>query len=80
MSLQRTVSIRVTAAALRTVDKYGGLDEYLVRYPRAAEESDVAAELRQAILAARIAAGPQAPRAKLPAGAPLAAQIAADQA
>ncbi|KAL4857787.1 54S ribosomal protein L24 [Chlorella vulgaris] len=48
--LARMVPLRVTAAALRTIDKVGGLDAYILNTPDKKLQSDVAIELRTKML------------------------------
>ncbi|PSC73390.1 54S ribosomal mitochondrial [Micractinium conductrix] len=44
--LQRMVQLRVTAAALRDIDKVGGIDAYILNTPDKKLQSDVALDLR----------------------------------
>ena len=53
--LGRTVSLRVTTSAIRTVEKHGGLDAYLMQ-ARNAELADEARELKREMLAASASA------------------------
>uniref|UniRef100_A0A7S1X5A8 Large ribosomal subunit protein bL28m n=1 Tax=Tetraselmis chuii TaxID=63592 RepID=A0A7S1X5A8_9CHLO len=52
-TLQKMIPFTVTTAALRTIDKMGGLDNYLLKTPEHKLGSDVGMKWRQAILAAR---------------------------
>lgn len=54
-ALGRAVRVRVTAAALRNVDKAGGLDRYLVGASPAELGGDMGEGLRAAVLEARAA-------------------------
>lgn len=49
-ALQRQVLVDVTPAALKQMDRVGGLDMYLLTQPVAAQASLVAGQLRQLIL------------------------------
>jgi len=53
--LGRTVSLRVTTSAIRTVEKHGGLDAFLMQ-ARNAELADEARELKREMLAASASA------------------------
>ncbi|KAL6783865.1 MRPL28 [Auxenochlorella protothecoides x Auxenochlorella symbiontica] len=48
-ALERSVRVRVTASALRTIDKYGGLDGYLLNHAEEELDSDLGARLQQEI-------------------------------
>ena len=52
--LGRKVSLRVSTSAMRTVEKHGGLDAFLLQ-ARNAELSEVAQQLKREIIAARAA-------------------------
>jgi large subunit ribosomal protein L28 len=49
MSLQKFVRLRVTAAALRTIDKHGGLDGYLLKTKDKDLHSDVGLLLKRQV-------------------------------
>ena len=53
--LGRTVSLRVTTSAIRTVEKHGGLDAFLMQ-ARNAELADEARQLKREMLAASASA------------------------
>jgi len=53
--LGRTVSLRVTTSAIRTVEKHGGLDAFLMQ-ARNAELADEARALKREMLAASASA------------------------
>ena len=53
--LGRTVSLRVTTSAIRTVEKHGGLDSFLMQ-ARNAELADEARALKREMLAASASA------------------------
>ncbi|KAK9813979.1 hypothetical protein WJX73_007728 [Symbiochloris irregularis] len=55
-ALDRMIRLRVSTTALKTIDKYGGLDRYLLATPDRRLQSDVGAELRQKIQAVLAAA------------------------
>lgn len=50
-ALNQNVSLRLTAAAIRTIDKHGGLDEFMSNYKKHKEFSNSAAKIRKAIKA-----------------------------
>jgi large subunit ribosomal protein L28 len=50
--LNRKVSLKITANAIRTIAKHGGLDEFLNNYKRHKEFSAPLAKLRKAVKAA----------------------------
>ena len=52
--LDRQISLRVSTSAMRTVEKHGGLDEYLLQ-ARNAELAVEARELKRKIAAAKLA-------------------------
>ena len=54
-NLGRTVSLRVTTSAIRTVEKHGGLDAFLMQ-ARNAELADEARALKREMLAASASA------------------------
>lgn len=49
--LGRDVSLRVTTTGLRTIDKHGGLDNFMLTYKKVTAFSTDALNLRQEILA-----------------------------
>ena len=53
--LGRTVSLRVTTSAIRTVEKHGGLDSFLMQ-ARNAELADEARALKREMMAANASA------------------------
>ena len=53
--LNRKVSLRVSTSAMRTVEKHGGLDAFLLQ-ARNAELADEAQQLKREIVAAQAAA------------------------
>ncbi|EFN56127.1 hypothetical protein CHLNCDRAFT_144754 [Chlorella variabilis] len=57
--LARMVPLRVTAAALRDIDKVGGIDAYILNTPDKQLQSDVAVDLRQRMLRRLLASGRQ---------------------
>jgi large subunit ribosomal protein L28 len=58
-ALGQSVSLRITAATLRTIDHNGGLDNYLMSV-HSARLSDEARALKRRIVKARLAAQPAA--------------------
>lgn len=50
-ALERNVQLKVTAYALRCIDKAGGLDRYLLKTPDQALASDIGSKLRSEIIA-----------------------------
>ncbi|KAL4448563.1 hypothetical protein ABPG75_005782 [Micractinium tetrahymenae] len=48
--LDRMVQLRVTTAALRNIDKAGGIDAYIMNTPDSKLQSDAAVELRQRMI------------------------------
>lgn len=57
--LDRRISLRCTAHALRCIDKAGGLDAYILNTPDKKLGSDVGAELRKEMLAAKMVPPPR---------------------
>ncbi|BDA43120.1 probable 50S ribosomal protein L28 at N-terminal half [Coccomyxa sp. Obi] len=53
-ALDRMVRLNVTTAAMRTIDKYGGLDAYLLETPDEKLASDVGSKLKEQIRAALV--------------------------
>lgn len=53
-ALDRMVRLNVTTAAMRTIDKYGGLDAYLLETPDKKLASDVGTKLKEQIRAALV--------------------------
>ncbi|CAL5221729.1 g3978 [Coccomyxa viridis] len=51
-ALDRMVRLNMTTAALRHIDKVGGLDNYILNVPKQKQQSDLAQQLRQRIEAA----------------------------
>ena len=49
--LERTFSLRVTANAIRTIDKHGGIDTFMANYKKHKNFSTQAAKIRKAIKA-----------------------------
>jgi large subunit ribosomal protein L28 len=58
-ALNKKFQLKVTGHALRTIDKAGGLDQYLLHYPKASEESTVAQRLKDQITATLANTRPQ---------------------
>jgi len=54
--LGREVSLRVTTTGLRTIDKHGGLDNFMLTYKKTTNFSSDALSLREAIVAKAAAA------------------------
>ncbi|KAI7845095.1 hypothetical protein COHA_001460 [Chlorella ohadii] len=76
--LDRMIRLRVTTAALRDIDKAGGIDAYILSTPDKKLQSDVAMELRAQMLSAmaRQAAPPRGLQTLLPRAAAAAAEAA----
>lgn len=48
-ALERKVRVRLTANVLRTIDQYGGLDNYLLKTPNRKIDSEFGEQLKRAI-------------------------------
>ncbi|PRW45122.1 54S ribosomal mitochondrial [Chlorella sorokiniana] len=76
--LDKMVRLRVTTAALRDIDKAGGIDAYILNTPDKKLQSDVAMDLRARMLSAmaRQTAPPRGLQTLLPRAAAAAAEAA----
>lgn len=77
--LNRMIRIRVTAAALRNIDKAGGLDRYILTTPPKKLDSDFGEELREQLLLALQKQGKQPLHLPKAAQAAIGASIGARQ-